>query len=54
MRDKHEKCLILDNTMFISNRMNLDPFGVYNDETIWKALKLSKTENIVTELDGGN
>ena len=34
--------------------MNLDPFEVHDDETIWKALKLSKMDHSVTELDGGN
>ena len=34
--------------------MNLDPFGVRDDATIWKALKLAKLGQFVAELPGGN
>ncbi|XP_024216145.1 multidrug resistance-associated protein 1 [Halyomorpha halys] len=33
-----------------SLRMNLDPFGIYNDEQIWKALELSHLKAFVQEL----
>lgn len=28
-------------------KMNLDPFGVYSDEQIWKALELSNLKDFV-------
>ena len=34
-------------------RSNLDPLGVYTDETLWDALKKSHLKNTVLSLPGG-
>ncbi|CAH1406918.1 unnamed protein product [Nezara viridula] len=36
-----------------SLRMNLDPFGSYNDEQVWRALELSHLKAFVKELPAG-
>ncbi|XP_014278688.1 multidrug resistance-associated protein 1 [Halyomorpha halys] len=36
-----------------SLRMNLDPFGSYDDEQVWRALELSHLKAFVTELPAG-
>jgi ABC-type multidrug transport system fused ATPase/permease subunit len=56
LHDLRHKITILPQDAIIfsgSIRKNLDPFGMYEDDQIWQALKLSHLDSFIKGLDGG-
>ena len=51
---RHRITIIPQDAVIFSGtiRSNLDPFTVYSDEEIWKALRLSHLEECVRSLEG--